>query len=50
MFLYSKLGGTLSITLVAVFVVGFIFLRLQQRVEQLGELSLSLMIIILRVW
>jgi len=41
MFLYTKLGSILSITLLAVFVMGFIFLRLQHRTEQLGEFWLS---------
>jgi len=37
MFLYSKLGGTLSVTLIVVFIVGLLFLRLEQHIEQLGE-------------
>jgi len=36
MFMYSKLGGTLSVAVVAVFFVGFVFLRLQYRIEYLG--------------
>jgi len=41
MFLYSKLGGSISVAVVTVFVVALVYLRLQYRIEQLGELSKS---------